>query len=85
MFTTDAPVRMRRIGLCILVLALLRPLTSTMLGLILTSANPPGQRILALSIGIDDYMIAALGGLVLAIGHVMTEATRIADENRQIV
>lgn len=84
-FSTDAPVRLRRIGSCIVALAILRPLTSTLLGLILTWTNPPGQRILALSLGIDDYMIAALGGLVLAIGHVMTEAARIAEDNRQIV
>lgn len=84
-FTTDAPVRLRRIGSCIVALALLRPLTSTLLGLILTWTNPPGQRIVALSLGIDDYMIAALGGLVLAIGHVMVEGMRLADDNRQIV
>lgn len=84
-FTADAPIRLRRIGMCIVVLALLRPLTSAMLGLILTWANPPGQRILAIGISIDDYMIAALGGLVLAIGHVMTEAARIADDNSRIV
>lgn len=84
-FTPEAPVRLRRIGCSIVALALLRPLTSTMLGLILTAANPPGQRIVALSLSIDDYMIAALGGLVLAIGHVMAEAARIADDNRQIV
>ncbi len=84
-FTSLAPIRLRRIGWCIVALAVLRPLTATMLALVLTWGNPPGQRILALSIGIDDYMIAALGGLVLAIGHVMTEAARIADDNRQIV
>ncbi|MFA5902142.1 MAG: DUF2975 domain-containing protein [Hyphomicrobium sp.] len=84
-FTTEAPIRLRRIGSCIVALAILRPLTATLLGLILTWSNPPGQRILALSLGIDDYMIAALGGLVLAIGHVMAEAARIADDNRQIV
>jgi hypothetical protein len=84
-FTADASVRLRRIGMCILALAILRPLTTTVLGLILTWSNAPGQRILALSISIDDYMIAALGGLVLAIGHVMVEAARIADDHRQIV
>lgn len=84
-FTATAPIRLRRIGSCIVALALLRPLTATLLGLILTSANPPGQRILAIGVGIDDYMIAALGGLVLAIGHVMVEGARIADDNRQIV
>jgi hypothetical protein len=84
-FTVDASQRLRRIGTCIVVLAILRPLTATALGLILTWGNAPGQRVLALSFSIDDYMIAALGGLVLAIGQVMTEAARIADDNRQIV
>lgn len=85
LFPAHAPIRLRRIGWCILALAVLRPITSTMVGLILTSANSPGQRILALSFSIDDIMIAAIGGLVLAIGHVMTEAARVADDNRQIV
>lgn len=84
-FTAEAPIRLRRIGFCIVALALLRPITSTMLGVILTWGNPPGQRILSLSLGIDDYMIAALGGLFLAIGHVMTEAARMAEDHRQIV
>lgn len=84
-FGANAPHRLLRIGWCILALALLRPVTATLLGLILTWGNPPGQRILALSFSIDDYMIAVLGGLVLAIGHVMTEAARIADDNRQII
>jgi Protein of unknown function (DUF2975) len=85
LFTADAPVRLRRIGSCMVVLAFLRPLTAMLLGLALTLANAPGQRILAVQISIDDYMIAAFGGLVLAIGHVMVEAVRIADDNRQIV
>lgn len=84
-FTAHAPVRLRRIGFCIVTLAFLRPITAMLLGLILTWGNPPGQRILALSLSIDDYMIAALGGLVLAIGHVMAEAARLADDVRQIV
>ncbi len=84
-FTADAPVRLRRIGSCMVALALLRPLAATLLGLALTWSNPPGQRILAIAISIDDYMIAAFGGLVLAIGHVMVDAARLADDNRQIV
>ena len=84
-FTAQSPVRLRRIGWCMVALALLRPITMTLLGLALTWGNPPGQRILALAVSVDDYMIAALGGLILAIGHVMVEAARIADDNRQIV
>jgi Protein of unknown function (DUF2975) len=84
-FTNAAPVRLRRIGFSMLALALLRPVTVTALGLVLTMMNPPGQRIVSIAVSLDDYMIAAFGGLILAIGHVMVEAKRLADDNRQIV
>jgi Protein of unknown function (DUF2975) len=84
-FNAETPVRLRRIGLCMMSLALLRPLTAMLLGLALTWANPPGQRILAVTFSIEDFMVAIFGGLVLAIGHVMVEATRLAEDNRQFV
>lgn len=84
-FTDAAPIRLRRIGTLMCVLAVLRPLTTTLLGIVLTMGNPPGQRIVSIGLSIDDYMIAAFGGLILAIGQVMVEAKRLADENRQIV
>lgn len=84
-FNATAPMRLRRIGLCMVALGALRPLTTTLLGLALTWSNTPGQRILAIALSLDDYMIAAFGGLVVAIGHVMVVANSIADDNRQIV
>jgi Protein of unknown function (DUF2975) len=84
-FTDAAPVHLRRIGFSMLALAVLRPLATTLLGVVLTMSNPPGQRILSIGVSIDDYMIAAFGGLVLAIGHVMVQANQLADDHRQIV
>ena len=84
-FTGEAPYRLRRIGLSMLALAALRPITSTLLGPVLTASNPPGQRMLSLGLSTDDYMIGLFGGLILAIAHVMVEAARLADDNRQIV
>lgn len=84
-FTDAAPVRLRRIGLSMVALALLRPITTTLLGIVLTVANEPGQSIVSVGVSIDDYMIAAFGGLIVAISHVMVEAKRLADENRQII
>lgn len=83
--TLQAPMRLRRIGFAMLGLAALRPITVMLLGLVLTASAPPGQHMLIISFSIDDYMIALFGGLIIAIGHVMLEATRIADEHRQIV
>ncbi len=85
LFTADAPVRLRRIGVAMLLLAVLRPFSGALLGLILTMANPQGQQILSIGLSLDDYMIATFGGLILAIGHVMVEAKRLADDHSQIV
>jgi hypothetical protein len=84
-FTASAPIRLRCIGQSMVALAVLRPVTATLLGIVLTLSNPPGQRIVSIGFSIDDYMIALFGGLVLAIGHVMVAAKRLADDNRQIV
>lgn len=85
LFPDSAPRRLRRIGVAMIVLAVLRPLTVAALGAVLTSGNPPGQRLFVLGFSVEDYMIAVFGGLLLAIGHVMTEAKRLADDNSQIV
>lgn len=84
-FPEDAPRRLRRIGMCMLALAVLRPVTGAMLSMILTAGNPPGQYMLVIGLSIEDYMIALFGGLILAIAHVMTEAARLAADNRLIV
>jgi hypothetical protein len=84
-FTDSAGVHLRRIGLCMIGLALLRPATGTMLGLLLTADRLPGARELVIGISIDDYLIALFGGLILAIAHVMAEAARLSDEHRQII
>lgn len=84
-FTDDAPVRLRRIGLCMIALSVLRPITGALLGLALTATSPSGQHILSIGVSIDDYMIALFGGLILAIAHVMVEAARLADDHRQII
>jgi Protein of unknown function (DUF2975) len=85
LFTEEVPIRLRRIGLSMLTLAILRPITTTLLGFVLTLSNPPGHRLIAINLTFDDYLFAAIGGLLLSIGHVMAEAKRLADENSQIV
>lgn len=83
--TSETAQRLRAIGSGIIVLALLRPIAAMLIGLALTISNPAGARIVSLGVSVDDYMIALLGGLLLAIGHAMAEASRIAEEHSQIV
>jgi Protein of unknown function (DUF2975) len=84
-FTSNAPILLRRVGFCMFALAILHPIIHALLSLALTISNPEGQRILSISVNLNDYMFALFGGLILAIAHVMVEAARIADENQQIV
>lgn len=85
LFTGDAPLRLRRIGFSMLTLAVLKPITDALLSMVLTMGNAESQRMLVIGLGIDDYMIAVFGGLILAIGHVMVEAGRIAEDGRSII
>jgi hypothetical protein len=83
---TDRCARLiQRIGQGFLALAivpfLLRPVQSALL----TLANPPGER--SIAIGLDSEMIffALSGGLIIVIGWAMREASEAASENRSFV
>jgi len=56
-------------------------------GLALTYTNPVTQRVISVFFEIDGrgIVILLVGILLILIGKVMTEATRLADENSQII
>jgi hypothetical protein len=76
---------LRAIGGFIALYAVLTPAVKTLMTVALTLGNPPGQRLLAVGIGTNELILGMLGALILVLGHVMAEAARIADDNRQIV
>ena len=65
--------------------AILGPITSAVLSVALTYNNPPGNRQLAISLSLDNYVAVIVGGVLLAVAWVMVEATRIADDHAAIV
>jgi hypothetical protein len=85
LFPAEAPRLLRCMGRGMLAIAALRPMAQLLLGYALTASNEPGQVIFALRLSIEDIMIALFGGLLIAIGHVMAEARRIAAENESFV
>lgn len=64
---------------------LLQPVIGAALSVIVSWNNPPGQRML--SITLDSNMVGTVlfGLLILIIAWVMGEASRVADENAQFV
>ncbi|MEP3276237.1 MAG: DUF2975 domain-containing protein [Stappiaceae bacterium] len=81
-----APSRfIRAVGFAMVLNAVLTVLTFSLGSLLLTFDNPAGQKQLAVSVSSDLFFVFLMGGLLLVIGHVLHEASRISDENRQIV
>ncbi|WP_108815613.1 DUF2975 domain-containing protein [Loktanella sp. Alg231-35] len=74
-----------RIGQGFLALAvvpfILRPIQTVLL----TLANPPGERSLAIGLDSDMIFFALSGGLIMVIGWAMREASDVAAENKSFV
>ena len=83
--TVRAADRLRQISYAVIAVAVTAPLVQAALGLVLSWNAASGKRHLILSLSFNDYLVAALGGLLLAIAHVMLEAAHLAQENDEIV
>ena len=79
--------KMKRFGISLLLFSLLSPVVQGLTGLVLTYANSETKRMIVISFGIDGkgIIILLVGILLILIGKVMAEATRLADENNQII
>lgn len=81
----DTALRIRRIGNLVLALAIYGILAHTATVLVLTWGNPPGERSLSIAFSNTDLFLFISAGLMTVIGLAMTEASRVADENRAFV
>jgi hypothetical protein len=84
-FGLAASARLRRLGWAFAAMAFVRPAAETVLVLLLSWHNPPGQRRLVLGFGWEDYLCLLFGGLLFAVSWAMVEATRIETENAGFV
>lgn len=84
-FTEIAAMRLRRLGIVMMLVCLVKPLTGAVMSIILSWHNPPGQRTLTLGLSSDDYVSLLSGAVLLAIALVMREAARLAQENAEFV
>jgi hypothetical protein len=84
-FGRAASTRLRRLAWVFVATAFVHPAAQTVLVLLLSWHNPPGQRRLALGFGWDDYLCLLFGGLLLAVSWAMVEAARVEAENAGFV
>lgn len=81
----EAALRIRRIGHCLLVLAIWGTLAHTLEVAALTWNNPPGERALSIAVSNTDIFLFLAAGLMTVIGWAMSEAADVAAENRGFV
>lgn len=84
-FTLGAIRHLQRLGQSVILMAPAMPLCHTLAVLALTWGNPPGQRVLVFSLSTQHYLALLFGLVLLAMGLVMQEARRMAQENAEFI
>ena len=84
-FTRAAARHIRLAGLAMAANVIATLIAYPLGSVLLTYDNPPGARQVSIAFGSNHYMLLLTAGLLIVIGWVMGEATRLSDENRQIV
>ncbi|EBA13580.1 hypothetical protein [Roseobacter sp. CCS2] len=75
----------QRVGQGFLALAIVPFILRPIQTVLLTYANPPGERSLAVGLDSDMIFFALSGGLIVIIGWAMREASDVAAENKSFV
>lgn len=83
--TDHSALLIQRIGRGFLALAVLPFLVRPVQSVLLSLANPPGQRALSIGITSDMVFFGIAGGLIIVIGWAMCAASDVAAENRAFV
>lgn len=84
-FTADNSRCLKHFAMAVMAMAIAKPIATSLLSVVLTLANPPGQRMLMLRFGSPELTILFIGGVFLIIAWVMEEGRAMAEEQAQIV
>ena len=84
-FDREAINHVRRFAATALAYGFAVPLSRMLIVMLVSLSNPPGERVMILSISSDDLVIVFLGAVFFLIARVWDKAREIDDENAQIV
>ncbi|MEO0795352.1 MAG: DUF2975 domain-containing protein [Verrucomicrobiota bacterium] len=87
LFGREQVVALRWAGILLVVRELLRPVINTLVVLLASSGNPPGHRVLEITVGLTSETLLSLvaGVVIILLSYLLAEARRISDENAAIV
>lgn len=84
-FRKETVRSVRFLGMTIIVYALSKIITYSLVVLVLTYDNPPGTKELSLVVNGHTLVTLMIGIIILAVGHILIQASKIAEENRQFI
>jgi hypothetical protein len=84
-FTSENGCYLHRFSIFTMLYAVLTIPAKALLALILTINNPPGERILSISLSSTELSLVFLGAVFLVISWIIKESARIAEDNANIV
>jgi len=84
-FTAGNAARLRRLGLTVVFALVASIFAHPALAVLFTHANPPGQRVLSLTLSSSDLVALLLALFLFAFGSILSEAVRLAEENQSFV
>jgi hypothetical protein len=84
-FGAPAAGRLRRFSWMALVVAVAQPISDVLMSVAISLDNAQGDRQLQISLSTNDYALLLLALVFVALARVMSEATRLAEENEQFV
>lgn len=84
-FTAANVLCLRHFAVAVILSAAAKPVTGALLSVVLTLANPPGQRQLSIQFGSSEITTLFVGCVFLIIAWVMDAGRELAEEQSQIV
>ena len=84
-FGRQPVAHLRRFGWALVALALAQPVSTSLASVAVSLDNGPGRRMLVVQLGSQDYALLMCALVVVALGRVIAEAARLAEDNEGFV
>jgi hypothetical protein len=84
-FTIENTRALRIFAWCAMAVIIVQFFTDGLLSFVLTLSNPPGQRVLALSLSTEQLVALFVGAVFVVIARVLEEGRKLADDNASIL
>lgn len=81
-FTRENTHRYKKLSYTLFAWVISQPVYCALISLVLSINNPPGHRVISISLGAIDVVALISGTIVLLIASVMDEAHKISDESK---